>query len=231
MAKNTMKINTLELEFENKYHEDEKEFFHTLIWIIKSQDQLKQFGLIGGEKCPTKFYGIISALESQKSSLQEVIIDYCAFSTEFEVLKNCKNLEILHIRYCDYMIPLKILDYNKINTLEVVDCPIDSKDIALILEKFGISLQRLKLVSDDKIQEESLLLEVLKSFCPNITYLNISNIEFSTQLLEFIGNLQKLQFLTLSSLWCIVDDISEEELKKRAYFVSTIANVIKLAKL
>ncbi|KAF0412774.1 hypothetical protein F8M41_007865 [Gigaspora margarita] len=45
--------------------------------------------------------------------------------------------------------------------------------------------------------ERSLLLETIKSSCPNITYLNLSDVGFSTQLLEIIGNLQKLQFLTL----------------------------------
>ncbi|RIB00654.1 hypothetical protein C2G38_2233530 [Gigaspora rosea] len=35
---------------------------------------------------PTKFYGIISGLECQKNSLQEVIIKKCAYNKEFEVV-------------------------------------------------------------------------------------------------------------------------------------------------
>ncbi|KAF0542520.1 hypothetical protein F8M41_004504 [Gigaspora margarita] len=82
-----------------------------------------------------------------------------------------------------------------------------------ILEKSGTLLQRLKLESrGGGIYEEPLLLKTLNSFCPNITYLNFLYIEFSTQLLELISNLQKLQFLT--SLWCI-NCIPEEELIRR----------------
>ncbi|KAF0541556.1 hypothetical protein F8M41_005327 [Gigaspora margarita] len=53
---------------------------------------------------------------------------------------------------------------------------------------------------EDLIREESVLIETLASFCPNITYLNIASIEFSAQLVDLIGNLQKLQFLTLCAL-------------------------------
>ncbi|RIB18770.1 hypothetical protein C2G38_1320441 [Gigaspora rosea] len=55
-------------------------------------------------------------------------------------------------------------------------------------------------------------LEALKSFCPSIAYLYISDIGFSTQLLELIGNLQKLQFL---SLCCHADGDIPEELEIR----------------
>ncbi|KAF0511816.1 hypothetical protein F8M41_018180 [Gigaspora margarita] len=49
----------------------------------------------------------------------------------------------------------------------------------------------------------SLLLKTLESFCPNITYLNLAEVEFSTEFIEFIGNLQKLQFLTLLDTYII----------------------------
>ncbi|RIB15493.1 hypothetical protein C2G38_2093072 [Gigaspora rosea] len=119
-----------------------------------------------GGDCPKDFLGIISALESQKNTLQEVILKGCVFSAEFEVLNNCKNLETLRIFHCDKEL-LKILDYN-ISTLEISYSLIDVPIIAL------------------------------KSFCPNIIYLYITNIGISTQLLELICNLQKLQFLSLS---------------------------------
>ncbi|KAF0412773.1 hypothetical protein F8M41_007864 [Gigaspora margarita] len=85
-----------------------------------------------------------------------------------------------------------------------------ASDIVQLLTKSGTLLQRLKLVStDEPIWEESLLLETIKSFCPNITYLNLSNIEFSTQFFEVIDNLQKLQFLTLRDIFEILEDEPE----------------------
>ncbi|KAF0547193.1 hypothetical protein F8M41_000764 [Gigaspora margarita] len=60
------------------------------------------------------------------------------------------------------------------------------------------------------ICEEPLLLETLKSYCPNITYFNISDVGLSTQFLELIGNLQKLQFLTL---WYLYEIENEPEIQ------------------
>ncbi|KAF0541536.1 hypothetical protein F8M41_005307 [Gigaspora margarita] len=202
LAKSITKINTIEL---NNF---DSEIFHAIIYIIKSQEQLRLISLSGDY--PMKFYGdLISALESQKDSLQEVILDHCDFNAEFEVFNNFIKLETLRIRYCK-MKPLKSLDY-KISTLEVVESEIDTQSMALIFEKSGILLQRLKLELDEEFQNELLLLEALKSFCLNIVYLSIQNIGFSPQLVELIGNLQKLQFL---SLWCNafdVGDIPEEK--------------------
>ncbi|RIB25488.1 hypothetical protein C2G38_2031022 [Gigaspora rosea] len=212
LAKNITTISSLKLEIHSDY---EPQLFHSLFHaIIKSQEQLKLFSL-DGEDHPTELYGIISALECQKNSLQEVIINKCTYNKEFEVLKDCENLETLRIWDCSSKL-LNLLDC-KISTLDVVDCPIDVQAIPLILKKSGLLLQRLSFnqeISED-IHNELVFLKALMSFCPNITYLYISNIWFSTQLLEIIANLQKLQFL---SLWCIVDDddiddIKEEKLK------------------
>ncbi|RIB06698.1 hypothetical protein C2G38_2216423 [Gigaspora rosea] len=85
---------------------------------------------------------IILALESQKNSLQEVILEYCNCSAEFEILKNSKNLEILHIRYYSNPELLNILN-RKINTLEIVGVYIDASYIIQILEN-----------SDDNIKNE-----------------------------------------------------------------------------
>src|SRR5690242_8317546 len=131
-----------------------------------------------------EFHSIVSALESQKQSLQEVIIKNCNYNTEFKMLMNCKNLETIHIRFCNdkrILKIMKILNY-KIITLEIInlDCEIDISNIVLILEKSGVLLQRLNLVSR-KILEQLLLLKTLKSFCPNLIYLNISDIEFFIQ--------------------------------------------------
>ncbi|RIB20780.1 hypothetical protein C2G38_2141010 [Gigaspora rosea] len=208
LAKNATKISDLKL---NRFISDcESQLFHVLICIINSQEHLRKFSVSNEES--NEFHGIISSLEKQKSSLQEVNIENCAFSAEFEVLKNIKNLEILRVRNCDHPKLLKILN-NKISTLEIVNLPIgiDASDLVEVLEKSGILLQRLKLEAlGRKILEESLLLESFKFFCPNITYLNISYIfELSTQFLELICTLQKLQFLTLD----YIAYIPGEELK------------------
>ncbi|KAF0555478.1 hypothetical protein F8M41_017201 [Gigaspora margarita] len=214
VAKNTTKINILKLD--EFYSDCESQLFHALFYalvcIIKSQEQLRQFGLIGGEEFPIEFYGIISALESQKNSLKEVILESCDYSEEFEILKNCKKLETLRIRYCNDEDLLEILNY-KVRTLEIVDFGFEATTISIltqILENSGLLLQRLMIDStDEEIWEDSLLLGAIRSFCPNITFLNISNIDFSTQLVELIVNLPKLQFLTL----LCNDNISGEELK------------------
>ncbi|KAF0482745.1 hypothetical protein F8M41_023363 [Gigaspora margarita] len=119
---------------------------------------------------------------------------------------SCKNLEILHINDCD---DLDILEAS-ISTLELTSYMIYASSIIQILKKSGTLLQRLSLFStDEPTWKISLLLETLRSFCPNITYLNISDIDFSIQFLKIIGNLQKLQFLTLCDIFEIQDDEPE----------------------
>ncbi|RIB18094.1 hypothetical protein C2G38_2142288 [Gigaspora rosea] len=206
LAKNSTKISTLNLDL---FPDSKSQVFNTLSpaikLLIKSQKQLRKFLLgAGAEYCTqfftskcytTQFHGIISALEFQKNSLQEIKLAGCGFSDEFEVLNNCKNLETIRIRNCGSKL-LKILDYN-ISTLEITGFQIDVPTIVRILEKFGILLQRLKFESKPGIRDESLLIEALKSFCPNIIYIYIADIGLTTQLLELIGNLKKLQFLSL----------------------------------
>ncbi|KAF0480597.1 hypothetical protein F8M41_023689 [Gigaspora margarita] len=174
LTKNATELNSLKLD--GFYSDYEPQLLHALICMIKSQEQLRQFSLVGGG-IPKEFYGIISALENQKILR----------------IKDCNNLNILE---------------TSLNTLEISSHMLSASRIVKILEKSGTLLQRLKLVSTyDKLQEEPLLLETLKSSCPNITYLCISDIGFFTQYLKLIGNLQKLQFLTL---W-YVDYIREDE--------------------
>ncbi|RIB09635.1 hypothetical protein C2G38_2146460 [Gigaspora rosea] len=202
LAKNVTKINALKLDrFASDY---KQQLFHALICIINSQEQLKEFSLVS-EKYLSLFYDIISDSEIQNNA-------------EFEKLKDCKKLEILRIKYCDMKL-LKIFNY-KISTLEIVCLQIDASNIVQILENSCILLQRFKLATEE-LFEESLLLESLEYFCPNITYLNISKIGFSTQLIALISNLQKLQFLTLCCTDESIDlndstDTLEEELKIRA---------------
>ncbi|KAF0555468.1 hypothetical protein F8M41_017191 [Gigaspora margarita] len=221
LAKNTTKIRALHLD--GFYFGYESQLIHTLIYIIKSQEQLRKFHLFGDRRTFTKPYGTISALEYQKQSLQEIIInkcyDYCA---EFDVLTNCENLEVLRIINCDLKI-LKTTSLYKIKplkTLEIIDYAIDASCIVEILENSGSLLQRLKLESENRdIYEDLLLLKTLKSFCPNITYLNFLFIEFSPQLIELIGNLKQLQFLTLL---CTCNYIPEKELKTRVIQLAEI---------
>ncbi|RIB06572.1 hypothetical protein C2G38_2216712 [Gigaspora rosea] len=185
LAKNATKISTLKLE----------NFYPTYVVL--------QADCLVGLDSPTEYQGIISSLESQKNSLQEVIIRYCKCSTEFKVLKDCKNLEILRIKDCNNE---EILEA-RLNTLEITRNTIYASSIVQILQKSGTLLQRLSLVSrDHPIWEESLLLETLKSFYPNITYLKTSGVRFSTQFLELFANLQKLQFLTLCDIYETEDE-------------------------
>ncbi|KAF0429699.1 hypothetical protein F8M41_005651 [Gigaspora margarita] len=220
LTKNSIKINILRLDL---YHDSDSQVINTLFpaikLLIKSQKQLRKFLLGAGEDYSTElfttkfyttqFHGIISALESQKNSLQEIKLVGCGFSDEFEILNNCKNLEKIRIRSCDSKL-LKILDYN-ISTLEISGFKIDVPTIVQILEKFGILLQRLTFNSKTIIRNESLLIEALKSFCPNIIYLYITDIGLPTQLLELIGNLKKLQFLSLG----FASNVPEDDRKIR----------------
>ncbi|KAF0474664.1 hypothetical protein F8M41_024710 [Gigaspora margarita] len=207
LTKISTKINVLKIEeFIPNYG---PQVFHALISMIKSQKRLRQFHL-KGIHAPKEFHGIVSALESQKQSLREVLIEDCDYNVEFKTLMNCENLEIIRFSYCNDENISKIMKTLncKLTTLEIInlDCEINASNIVLILEKSGALLQRLQ-IEVKMISEQSLLLETLMSFCPNILYLNIPGIEFSTQLLDLIGNLKKLLFLTLR--WR--DDIFEEE--------------------
>ncbi|KAF0536460.1 hypothetical protein F8M41_009128 [Gigaspora margarita] len=209
LAANTTKISSLKfVEFYSHY---DPQVYRALINIIKSQEQLLYFNIFDGEDFPEKnYHGIISALESQKNSLRELIIKHCICNEEFKVLKTSENLEILRIKYCTKLLTLS--DY-KLSTLEIVDRPIDASKIVLILEKSGTLLQRLKLESENEmILEQSLLLETLRSFCPNIIYLEILNFKFSSKFSDLISNLQNLQFLSLWCFWSIDDITPEQEL-------------------
>ncbi|KAF0558043.1 hypothetical protein F8M41_011200 [Gigaspora margarita] len=139
------------------------------------------------------------ALESQKSTLKEIEIEICTYSTEFEILRNCENLEVIRILEPNDENVFKTFNTNCCNTLQISSHKsIDSSNIIQILEKSGSSLQQLEINSFRKgINLQSLLLKILMTTCPNITYLFFDGIKLSVQFLEFIGGLQKLQFLTL----------------------------------
>ncbi|RIB15115.1 hypothetical protein C2G38_2247853 [Gigaspora rosea] len=116
-----------------------------------------------------------------------------------------QSLREVKIEYCEY-------NY-KISTLEIIDYLIEAKPIESFLKKSGTLLQRLKIESDYVWEEETLLLNAIKLFCPNLKYLSIIFILFSTELLELIGSLQKLQFLTLR----LRDDGMSEEKSEIRY--------------
>ncbi|RIB09562.1 hypothetical protein C2G38_2108334 [Gigaspora rosea] len=153
LAKSSTKINTL--EFDNFYSGYEPQIYHSLVCVIKSQDQLRRFNLAGDAifKFPAKFHGIISALKHQNQSLREVIIQNCTCSAEFKVFMKCENLEILRIRNCND-VELLALSNCKIKTLEIVDSPINGSNMSLIFEKSGSFLQQLKLGSENKIENK-----------------------------------------------------------------------------
>ncbi|KAF0541886.1 hypothetical protein F8M41_005035 [Gigaspora margarita] len=218
LAKNSIKIHTLKLNvFEDIYG---PQIYHTFASIVRAQEQLKRFNLIYEAEFQAKFNGIVSALGNQRKSLQEIKIHGCAYDAEFEVLMNCEKLEVLRIFYGDEQELLKLLvaGFCKFNTLEIMTTQLNASGVIQFFEKSSSLLQRLKLHSDEEVLFQVPLLETLTTFCPNITYLYISRLTLSTQLVKLIENLKKLQFFTLK--WSNYD--SENVVK---------ALVIQLAKI
>ncbi|CAG8610162.1 7898_t:CDS:1, partial [Scutellospora calospora] len=166
--------------------------------IIKSQQHLRKVILNYKSGFRTELHGIISALAFQHKSLQEIKIAKCSNSSEFQILSYCENLEILRIFYADQKI-LKSLSTSlcKLSILEINTRQFDASNLSDVLERSGPLLQRLKLDSEFEILSQSLLLESLTNFCPNIIYLYISSIRFSTQFPKLIQGLQRLKFFTL----------------------------------
>ncbi|KAF0558045.1 hypothetical protein F8M41_011202 [Gigaspora margarita] len=208
LEKSSTKIRNLTF---NCYYGYTSRLSHAYIRVISSQKQLKLFSFIGDKDFSTEFFGIISALESQKSTLKEIEIRKCAYSAEFETLRNCENLEVIRILEPYNENVFKTFNTKCCNTLQISSHKsIDSSNIIQILEKSGSSLQRLEIKSFRKeINSQSLLLKTLMTTCPNITYLFFDGIKLSVQFLEFIGGLKRLQFLTLD--W--MSDESEELMK------------------
>ncbi|RIB24320.1 hypothetical protein C2G38_2070224 [Gigaspora rosea] len=217
LEKGTTKLNTLKIEVPVFC---DPQLVHSLVCIINSQEQLKQIYMVDTYGFSENLPSITSALKSQKQSLREVRIEGCNFIEVIKVLMNFENLETFRVRNCEFSNNrelLKILEKNfyKIKTFEVTDVEFDTLIIVRCIKKFGSLLQRLKLESIGiDFVEKSLLLKTIKSFCPNITYLYIRDIGLSAQFQELIGNLQKLQFLTLYDP-ADVDEITEEELRRQ----------------
>ncbi|RIB05115.1 hypothetical protein C2G38_2220560 [Gigaspora rosea] len=189
LEKGTTKLNALNIHVHDYC---DPQLLHSLICIINSQKQLKQFYIHGfSENLPS----IISVLKSQKQSLREVKIFGWKFTEVFKVVSNLENLESLYLGNCEFS-----------NNTELL------KILRKIFTKSKLS--QLESKREDLI-EKSLLLETIKSFCPNITYLHIRHIKLSARFQELIGNLQKLQFLTLHNLVYELDEITEEELRRQ----------------
>ncbi|RIB14546.1 hypothetical protein C2G38_2095609 [Gigaspora rosea] len=222
LAKKATKVYTLKFDLFDYILKPR--LYRLLANIIKSQEHLRRFELSCEEGLQSEFYGVISALESQRYTLQEIKLDNCAYSTEFNVLKNCDELEELHILNCEEEELLKALDtdFCHISTLEICSYSIDALIIIPILENSYIFLQRLKLYSEDQEVYTQQLLKTLMTFCPNLTYLYISFIKFSDQLLKLIDSLRKLQFLTLS----LIDNEKSNEIVK--IHVMQLAKILPL---
>ncbi|KAF0454741.1 hypothetical protein F8M41_001520 [Gigaspora margarita] len=231
LGNGTTKLNNLNITVPDYY---DPQLFQSLICIINSQKQLKQFYMIDTYGFSENLPSIISALKSQKQSLQEVRIIGCKFIDVFKVLTNFENLETFRVRNCEFSNNkelLKILDKNfyKIKTFEVVtDMEFDTLIIVQCIKMFGSLLQRLKLEAKcEDIVEKSLLLETIKSFCPNITYLYIMDNGLSDQFQELIGNLQKLQFLTLYSLDAALEIIENEPRRLMTQFARILPSTLQ----
>ncbi|RIB22077.1 hypothetical protein C2G38_1031727 [Gigaspora rosea] len=185
-----------------------------LKFIIKSQDHLKYFKFASKlDTRPRDLYGIVLALKSQKKALKGIILEGCAYSTEFEALRDCENLKAIRIYHCSKGMSKEIFTTfnSKISILEVHTSGLYASGLVQILEKSGSSLQRFKLNDEDNcskfifnkqrylIKCQSLLLETLMTSCPNIVYLCILGIvKYSTHIPKLLSSLQKLQFLTIS---------------------------------
>ncbi|KAF0445718.1 hypothetical protein F8M41_003073 [Gigaspora margarita] len=222
LAKSTMEITELKVNLCGFY--DLPQLYNDLAYIIKSQKHLEWFNISCIDSFSLdpsgEYYGIILALNNQKTTLKEIIINKCDYSAEFEILGNCENLEVIRITQCDEEI-IKILN-NKISILEInSNDSIDASNIIQTLERSGSLLQRLKLDMRQNIKSQSSLLETLMTFCPNITYLYISRIKLSTQFFELIKSLRNLQFFTIC--W------DEPTIRTRTKKNELESNIIKLA--
>ncbi|KAF0539690.1 hypothetical protein F8M41_006949 [Gigaspora margarita] len=156
-------INHLSLNFGSIY---EPQVFRDLARLIEIPKKLKKFWLTGYNF--TEFYGVIPALESQKNSLQEIILEDCVYNAEFKQFRN-------------YSFPPDRCTGHELSFTKVWQVHTKTK---IKVQCWGFL-------------EELVSLRVIEKFCPNITYLYIKKTEFSTQLLMLIGNLQKLKALFL----------------------------------
>ncbi|KAF0488030.1 hypothetical protein F8M41_022424 [Gigaspora margarita] len=216
LAENATNICSLSLNTLNSIHAQPiNEVFAS---IIKPQQHIRRIIL----NYQLNLHSIVSALESQCKSLQEIKIFKCDCSDEFRILMDCENLKVFRAIYSADRILLRILSTSicKLTILEISSNQFDASNVIQILERSGSLLQRLKLESSLEVISQSSLLETLTNFCPNITYLYISSIKFSTQLPRLIQGLQRLQFLTLK--WIRDENERANVIKKR---------VIRLAKL
>ncbi|KAF0488813.1 hypothetical protein F8M41_022178 [Gigaspora margarita] len=222
LAKNVTKITNISVAlYDSDYL---SQLCHELAFIIKSQEHLKYFNFA----CilytrPLELYGIVLALKSQKETLKEIRLEGCAYSKEYEALRDCENLDVIRILHCNNVI---FTTFNsKISILEIYTSGLyNASGVVHILKKSGSSLQRFKLIDENSyfddedddedednysifkfnqkrclIKSQLLLLETLMTSCPNIVCLCISGIaKYSTHILNLLSSLQKLQFLTIS---------------------------------
>ncbi|KAF0488812.1 hypothetical protein F8M41_022177 [Gigaspora margarita] len=194
LARSVTKITNMEITlYDSDYL---PQLCHELAFIIKSQEHLKYFDFACAlDTRPWELYGVVLALKSQKDKLKEIKLEGCAYSAEFEVLRDCENLEVIRILYCSNGISTRF--NSKISILEIRTTGLyNASGVVQILEKSGSSLQRFKLIDDYSyfedddeddysifkfnkkrglIQSQSLLLETLMTSCPNIVYLYISD--------------------------------------------------------
>ncbi|CAG8833748.1 15941_t:CDS:1, partial [Racocetra persica] len=97
------------------------------------------------------FYGVISALESQVMSLQELKLKG-RYIPEFIVLNNCETLKTLRIRDKDALPLVKQLADGlcKICTLDIETKTLNTSDIIPLLRKAGPHLECLSLLPSNE---------------------------------------------------------------------------------
>ncbi|CAG8489655.1 2983_t:CDS:2 [Cetraspora pellucida] len=224
---------------------------HELASIIKSQEHLEYFNFTCKLNTQSwELYGIILALKGQKDALKVITLDHCNYSSEFEVLRDCENLDVIRIFYCSNEIFNKF--NSKISILEINTTGLyNASGLIQILEKSGSSLQRFKLNDENRyfndeddeddedsyslfnfnrkgylIRSQRLLLETLMTSCPNIVHLHILGVvKYSTHILKLISSLQKLKFLTIG--WDDeFDESKPEEKEKMEVLVKQLAEIL-----
>ncbi|GBC00698.1 hypothetical protein RclHR1_03940024 [Rhizophagus clarus] len=170
--------------------------------LIKKQNGLQSVtfcSLSGGTS------RLIDSLSSQAHSLVSVRLEdtdlFDVSSQGFVVCNNLKTLELLDCRTNDpdkFWEPF-IVNYNiHLSKLTLVRTPINPKAIETILI---VSCMDLKEITFDKIVVESIpdILNILKSYCTNITYLKIFMIKFyfTQKFFKILPSFTKLKYLII----------------------------------
>ncbi|CAG8560145.1 2773_t:CDS:2 [Scutellospora calospora] len=178
-----------------------------LIGFIESQKSIKKLDISYSDS----FTGVISALNCHLS-LHEIIVQG-KYIQEFKVLNDCENLEVLRIKSSEALPLLKQLSNSncRIRILDIYARVHDILDVISFLQEHGPLLQRFRLMPFGTTLSQTRLTRTLRDFCLNLEYFGLSSLNFSDQLVDFVKNSQRLQYISIE---CNGDD-SEEVTRRR----------------